>query len=75
MTPQANRATAGVVKLWEIWGHQERPKATAEGTPQELPPELFELLERRMSTSSRSAYATIHVPMPEHPGTSSRAGR
>jgi len=47
-------------------GHQERPKATAEGTPEELPPELFALLERRMSTSSRSAYAAVHVPMPEH---------
>jgi hypothetical protein len=65
--PRALAMTAaGFVKLWEIWGHQERPKATAEGLPQELPPELFAPLERRMSTSSRSAYATVHVPMPEH---------
>jgi len=58
--------TARVVNAWEIWGHQERPKATAEGPPQELPPELFAPLERRMSTSSRSAYAPVRVPMPEH---------
>ena len=29
--------SAGVVKLWEIWGHQERPKPAAEATPEELP--------------------------------------
>ena len=58
--------SAGVVKLWEIWGHQERPKPAAEATPEELPTELFASLERRMSTSSRSAYAPVHVPMPGH---------
>jgi hypothetical protein len=30
---------AGVVKLWD-WGHQERPKPTADPTPEELPPDF-----------------------------------
>jgi hypothetical protein len=48
--------------------------AANEATPEELPPELFALLERRMSTSGRSAYAAVHVPMPEPTGTPSRRG-
>jgi len=33
--------SAGAVKLWEIWGHKERPKFTAEATPEELPLNYF----------------------------------
>jgi hypothetical protein len=47
----------------------QRPKA------KELPPEPFAPLERRMTTSRRSAYAAVHVPVPEHGVHRPGAGR
>ena len=68
--PSPAMTSARVVKLSEIWGHQKHPKAD------QLPPELFALLERRMSTSSRrAAYAAVHVPVPEHRVHRPGAGR
>jgi hypothetical protein len=58
---------SGLCKPWEIWGHQEKPKA-----PEGIATELFALSERRTSTQ-KVCLCARSCSYARTPGTSSKA--